>query len=167
MITSLVEVGSRLSHDSIPCAPQYLGVGSEPCCGSISLALMALVAPLTLPPVADRGVAVRPPHGRRSRRAQVRHIRGVPRAVSRTVPTPSGGSYKTLYAMEVAAAFLDGLVLTPVGGQERGPLRAHCDGRRCRQATRAKMAAVAGKPLVQRRPLGVEVVATAGEAARS
>jgi hypothetical protein len=43
----------------------------------------------------------------------------------------------------------------------------HYDGRRCRQATRAKVAAVAGEPLVQRRPLGVEVVTTAGEAARS
>jgi hypothetical protein len=31
----------------------------------------------------------------------------------RTTLTPSGGSYKTSYAMEVAATFLDGLVLTP------------------------------------------------------
>jgi hypothetical protein len=54
-----------------------------------------------------------------------------------------------------------------LGGRERGPLRGHCDGRCCRQATTAKVAAVAGEPLVQRRPLGVEVVATAGEAARS
>jgi hypothetical protein len=74
---------------------------------------MALVPPLMLSPAADRGVAVRPPHGRWSRRAQVRHIRGIPRAAGRTVPTPSGGSYKTSYAVEVAAAFLDGLVLTP------------------------------------------------------
>jgi hypothetical protein len=98
---------------------------------------------------------------------QVRHIRGVPCAAGRTVPTPSEGSYKTSYAVEVAAAFLDGLVLTLVGGRERGPLRAHCDGHRCRQATRAKVAAVAGEPLVQRRQLRVEVVASAGEAARS
>jgi hypothetical protein len=159
--------GQRAEPRLHPTRPQYLGVGSEPCCGSISLALMALVLPPTLPPAADRGVAVRPPHGRRSRRAQVRHIRGVPRAAVRTVPTPSGGSYKTSYAVEMAAAFLDDLVLTPVGGRERGPLRAHCDGCRCRQATRAKVAAVAGEPLVQRRPLGVGVVATAGEAARS
>jgi hypothetical protein len=88
---------------------------------------MALVPPPTLPPAADRGVAVRPPHGW-SHRAQVRHIRGIPRAAGRTVPTLSGGSYKTSYAVEVAAAFLDGLVLTPVGGRERGPLCAHCDG---------------------------------------
>ena len=33
------------------------------------------------------------------------------------------GSYKTSYATGVAAAFLDGLVLTPVRGRERGPLR--------------------------------------------
>jgi hypothetical protein len=83
---------------------------------------MALVPPPTLSLASDRGVVVRPPHGRRSRCAQVRHIRGAPRAAGRTVPTPSGGSYKTSYAVEVAAAFLDGLVLTPVGGRERGPL---------------------------------------------
>jgi hypothetical protein len=33
------------------------------------------------------------------------------------------GSYKTSYAVEVANAFLDGLVLTPVEGRGRGPLR--------------------------------------------
>jgi hypothetical protein len=115
MIASLVEVGSGLSHGSIPLTPQYLGAGSEPCCDSITLALKALVPPPTLSPVADRGVAVRPPHGRWSRRAQVRHIRGIPHAVGRIVPTPSGGSYKTSYAVEVAAEFLDGIVLTPVG----------------------------------------------------
>jgi hypothetical protein len=113
MITGLVKVDSGLSHGSIPRVPQLFGVGSEPCCGSISLALMALVSPLTMPPAAKRGVAVRPPHGQRSRRAQVRHIRGVPCAAGRTAPTPPGGSYKTSYAVEVAVAFLDGLVLTP------------------------------------------------------
>jgi hypothetical protein len=55
-----------------------------------------------------RGVAVRPPHGRRSCRAQVRHIHGFSRAAGRT-----GGPSKTLYAVGVAVAFLDGLVLTP------------------------------------------------------
>jgi hypothetical protein len=74
---------------------------------------MALAPPPTLPLAADRGVAVRLTHGRRSRRAQVCHIRGVSRAAGRTVPTPSGGSYKTSYAVEVAVAFLDGLVLAP------------------------------------------------------
>jgi hypothetical protein len=55
-----------------------------------------------------RGVAIRPPHGRRSRRAQVDHIHGFSCAAGRT-----GGSYKTLYATGVASAFLDGFVLTP------------------------------------------------------
>jgi hypothetical protein len=58
---------------------------------------------------------------------------------------------------------LDGLVLTPVGGWGRGPL---CHG------ARAEVAAIAGKPLVQRwspplvRLPGAEVVTAAGEAAR-
>jgi hypothetical protein len=56
-----------------------------------------------------RGVDVRSPHGRRSRHAQVRHIHGFSRAGDRT-----GGSYKTSRAMGAAAAFLDGLVLTPL-----------------------------------------------------
>jgi hypothetical protein len=51
-----------------------------------------------------RGVSVRPPHGRRSRRPQVGHIHGFSRAAGRT-----GGSY----AAATAVAFLDGLVLTP------------------------------------------------------
>jgi hypothetical protein len=57
-----------------------------------------------------RGVAVRPPHGQRSRRAQVRHIHGFSRAADRT-----WGSYKTSYAVGGGgvAAFWDGLVLTP------------------------------------------------------
>jgi hypothetical protein len=153
MITSLVKVDSGLSHGSIPCAPQLFGVGSEPCCGSISLALMALVPPPMLPPADKWGVVVRPPHGRRSRRAQIRHIHGVHCIAGRTAPTPPEGSYKTSYAMEVADAFLDGLVLTPIGGRGRGPLRTRCDGRPCRQATGAKVAAVAGEPLVLRWPL--------------
>jgi hypothetical protein len=49
MITSLVKVDSGLSHGSIPRAPNSLGVGSEPCCGSDSLASMASV-PLPTPP---------------------------------------------------------------------------------------------------------------------
>jgi hypothetical protein len=123
MITSLVKVDSGLSHGSIPRAPQLFGVGSKPCCASISLALMVLVPPPTLPPATKRGVAVRPPHGRRSRHAQVHHICGVPCAAGRTAPTLPGGSYKTSYVVEVVVAFLDGLSLTPVGGRGRGPLR--------------------------------------------
>jgi hypothetical protein len=83
---------------------------------------MALVPPPMLPLAAERGVAVRPPHERRSRRAQVRRIRSVPCAAGHAVPTPPRGTYKTSYAVEVAVAFLDGLVLTLIGGQGRGPL---------------------------------------------
>jgi hypothetical protein len=126
------EGGQRAEPRLHPSRPQLFGVGSETCCGSISLALMALVPPPTLPPAAKRGMAVRPSHGRRSRRAQVRHIRGVPCAAGRTAPTPPGRSYKTSYTVEVAATFLDDLVLTPVAGRGRGPLRMRCDGRRCR-----------------------------------
>jgi hypothetical protein len=61
-----------------PTSPQFFGVGSEPCCGSISLALMVLVPPPMLPPTAKRGVAVRLPQGRWSHRAQVCRIRGIP-----------------------------------------------------------------------------------------
>jgi hypothetical protein len=50
-----------------PSRPNSFGLGSEPCCGSIFLALMDLVPPPTLPPTAERGVVVRPPHGQRSR----------------------------------------------------------------------------------------------------
>jgi hypothetical protein len=114
MITSLVKVDSGLSHGSIP---QLFGVGSEPCCGSIFLALMALVLPPTLPPAAKRGVAVRPSHGRQLCHAQVRRIHSVPCAAIHAAPTPPGGSYKTSYVVEVATAFLDGLVLTPIGGR--------------------------------------------------
>jgi hypothetical protein len=122
MITGLMEVDSGLSHDPILRDPQLFGAGSEPCCGSISLALMALVPPPMLPPAAKRGVAARPPHGRRSRRAQFCRIRSVPCVAGRTTPTLSWELYKTSYAVGVVAAFLDGLVLTPVRGRERGPL---------------------------------------------
>jgi hypothetical protein len=123
VITSLVKVDSGLSYSFISCAPNSFRVRSEPCCGSIFLALMALVPPPTLLLTAERGVDVRPPQGRRSHRLQVRRIRSVPCAAGHAALTLLGGSYKTSYAVEVAAAFLDGLVLTPVGGRWRGPLR--------------------------------------------
>jgi hypothetical protein len=98
------------------------------------------------------GVAVCPPHGRRSRRAQVRHIHSFSRAGGRT-----GGSYKTSYAAGAVSAFLDGLVLTPaVRTGARTSLRAL--GR----------PPFAGTALVRRWPLSsvglstVEVVASAG-----
>jgi hypothetical protein len=122
MIISLVKVDSGLSHGSIPRAPNFFGVGSEPCCGSIFLALMALAPPPTLPPAAEWGVAVRPPHGQWSRRVQVHRICSVPCAAGHAAPTPPEGTYKMSYTMEMEAAFLDGLVLTPVGGRGRGPL---------------------------------------------
>jgi hypothetical protein len=50
LLASLVKVDSGLSCGSIPRAPQLLGVGSEPCCGSISLALMP-------PPMVTAGLA--------------------------------------------------------------------------------------------------------------
>jgi hypothetical protein len=46
--------------------------------------------------------------------------RAVRRSVAPAAPpalTPPGGSYKTSYAVEVAVACLDGLVVTPVGGR--------------------------------------------------
>jgi hypothetical protein len=56
-----------------------------------------------------RGVAVCPPHGRRSCHAQVGHIHGPSRAADRT-----GGSHNMSYAAGAVSVFLDSLVLTPV-----------------------------------------------------
>jgi hypothetical protein len=56
-----------------------------------------------------RGVAVRPPHGRRSRRAQVGHVHGPSCTAGYT-----GGSYNTSYAAGAVSAFLDSLVLAPM-----------------------------------------------------
>jgi hypothetical protein len=137
------EGGQRAEPRLHPSRPQLFGVRSEPCRSSFFLVLMALVPPPMLPPAAKRGVAVRPPHGRWLHRAQVRRIRSVPSAAGHAFSTLPGGSYKTSYAVEVAVAFLDGLVLTPVGGRGRGPLH---------HGARAEVAAVAGKPPVQRWP---------------
>jgi hypothetical protein len=108
-----------------------------------------------------RGVAVRPPHGRRSRRARVGHTHGFSHVVGRT-----GWSYKTSYAVRAAATFLDGLVLTPVV-RTGARTSSHVLGR----------SPFAGTTLVHRWPLSsvlrwspplvrlptVEVVASAGE----
>jgi hypothetical protein len=83
-----------------------------------------------------RSVAACPPHGRRSRSARVGHIHGVSSATSRT-----RRSYKTSYAMQVAATFLDGLVLTPV-------VRTGANTSLC--------------ALVQPLPIGAEVVTATG-----
>jgi hypothetical protein len=64
--------------------------GAVSCRVSGSLVWMASVPPPTLPPTAKRSVAVRPPYGRRSRRAQVRRIRSVSCAAGRAAPTLPG-----------------------------------------------------------------------------
>jgi hypothetical protein len=96
---------------------------------------------------SGRGVAVHPPHGRRLRRVRVRHIHPF------SCPSAAlGGSYKTSYATVVAVAFLDGLVLTPVG--QTGARTPSCVLRQP-PPTGTEVAVV----------VGAEVVAAAGEAA--
>jgi hypothetical protein len=109
-------VGTRLRVGSGPLLPSVFG--GEGCSPSVALSAAACLAPWpgrlwchlrrSLLPLG-RSVAARPSHGRRSRRARVGHIHGFSCGTSRT-----GRSYKTSYAMRVGAAFLDGLVLTPV-----------------------------------------------------
>jgi hypothetical protein len=95
---------------------------------------------------SSRGMAVRSPHGRRLRRVRVRHIHPF------SCPSATlGGSYKTLYAAVVAVAFLDGLVLTPVG--QTGVRTPSCVLRQP-PPTGTEVATV----------IGAEVVAAAGEA---
>jgi hypothetical protein len=72
------EGGQRAEPRVHPLCPQLFGVGSEPCCGSISLALMASVPPPSSPPAAKRSMAAHPLHGQWSRRAQVRRTRSAP-----------------------------------------------------------------------------------------
>jgi hypothetical protein len=81
------------------------------------------------------GVAVRPPHMRRSHRAQVGHTHGFPRVAGRP-----GGPYKTSYTVGAATTFLDGLVLTPWEDRSedlftRAEAAAvhRCGGDRCRR----------------------------------
>jgi hypothetical protein len=95
-----------------------------------------------------RGVAVRPPHGRRSRRARVHHIHGFSRATGRT-----WGSYKTSCVAGAATSFLNGLVITPA---VRTGARTSSRVLRQPPPTSAEVAAV----------VGAEVVAAAGEAVR-
>jgi hypothetical protein len=63
--------------------------------------------------------------------------------------------------VEEAVAFLDGPVLTPVGGRGRGPLRTCRGGRRRWQTVGAEVAAVVCVEVVA--AVGAEVVASAGE----
>jgi hypothetical protein len=107
-------VGTRLRMGSGPLLPSVFG--GERRSLSVTLLTAACLAPRPgqlwclrrrLLPLG-RSVAARPPHGLRSRHAQVGHIHGFSCDTSRT-----GRSYKTSYAVRVGAAFLDGLVLTP------------------------------------------------------
>jgi hypothetical protein len=95
-----------------------------------------------------RGMAIRPPHEQRSRRARVHHIHGFSRAAGRT-----GGSYKTSCVAGAATSFLDGLVLTPL---VRTGARTSSRVLRQPPSTGAEVAAV----------VGAEVVTAAGESAR-
>jgi hypothetical protein len=119
-----VHGAGRLRRHQLPCV-WLLGLGGF---GAASGCLLPL----------GWGVAVRPPHRRRSRRARICHTHGFSRAADRT-----GGSYKTSYAAGAVVAFLDGLVLT----------RAARTGARTSSH-------VLGQPP----PIGAEVVAAAGGA---
>jgi hypothetical protein len=110
------QVGTRLRMGSDPLLPSVFGgEGRSP---SVALSAVACLAPRPgqlwcrlrrhLLPLGQ-SVAARPPHGRRSRCAWVGHIHGFTCGTSHT-----GRSYKTSHAVRVGAAFLDGLVLTPV-----------------------------------------------------
>jgi hypothetical protein len=80
-----------------PCGggePRLHGAGwlqAISCSMSGSLARMALVPPPMLPPAVKWGMAIHPPHGRRSRRVQVRRTRSVPFTTGHAVLTPPRG----------------------------------------------------------------------------
>jgi hypothetical protein len=128
-----------------PCGggePQLCGAGrlqAISCSVSGPLGWTASVPPPTLPPAALAGAWLSV------------HRTGDGCAVcgsGTSTPSPAhwphwGGSYKTSYAVVVAAAFLDGLVLTPVG--QTGARTPSC-------------------VLRQPPPTGTEVAAAAGEA---
>jgi hypothetical protein len=114
-----------------------------------------------------RGVAAHPPHGRRSRRAQVRHIHGFSRTAGRTAPTSPGGVVQGVVRREWRSRSWMVLSSLPWG-----------DGSEDLFA-RAEANAVAGRPPVWRWPLSLvlrwslplvrlptaEVVASASETA--
>jgi hypothetical protein len=87
------EGGPRAEPQLHPSRPQLLGVGSKMCCGSISLALTALVSPPTLPPTAKRSTTACPPHRRRSHRAQVCCTRSAPCAAGHRKPRRTDASW--------------------------------------------------------------------------
>jgi hypothetical protein len=108
--------------------PRLRGAGwlqAVSCSVSGSLARMALVPPPTLPPPSSGAwLSVhRTGDGRTVRRSIAPVASPAPPAtLFRRRPR---GLYKTSYAVEVAATFLDGLVLTPTGGRGRGPFCTH------------------------------------------
>jgi hypothetical protein len=91
----------------------YTGLADCRLSAAVCLALwgwMALVPPLTLPPAVWPGCGFPS-----TARATVAPCAGLPHS---WLPRPvgrTGGPYNTSYVVAVAAAFLDGLVLTPVG----------------------------------------------------
>jgi hypothetical protein len=133
-----------------------LGTRDRPTAGAAgrhvpgSPAWMASVPPPTLPPAVWLGpwlLVHRTGDGRTVRRSAASTASPTPAAA------PGGGAYKTSYVAGAAAAFLVGLVLTPV---VRTGARTSSRVLRQPPPTGAEVAAV----------IGAEVVAAAGEAAR-
>jgi hypothetical protein len=132
-------LGLRLPHGpAVLFFPQYSGEkGARQSCGAGTLRACGVgrrqVSPATTRPVLRPrwlwrrlrccllplgwGVAVRPPHGRQSRCAQVCHTHGLSRAAGRT-----RGLYMASCIAGAATAFLD--VLTPVRTGARSFLHA-------------------------------------------
>jgi hypothetical protein len=118
MITSLVKVDSGLSHGSIPRAPNSLRwEASRATAPSLWLRWPRCCLQRRLPLPSRAWLPVhRTGDGRAVRRstapaAELRRRLRRPRCSD-----VARGLYKTSYAVEVAVACLDGLVLTPVGG---------------------------------------------------
>jgi hypothetical protein len=102
--------------------PRLCGAGwlqGVSCSVSGPLDWMASAPPPMLPPAALAGAWLSI-----HRTGNGRTVRSPPHPRLLLPVGCTGGSYKTSYAAGVVAAFLDGLVLTPVRGRERGPLRA-------------------------------------------
>jgi hypothetical protein len=146
------ELGPRLPHGlAVRFFPQYPGEkGVRQSCEGGTLRVRGAgrrqVSPATACPMLrprwlwhrlqccllllGRGVVVRSPHGRQSRRAQVRHTHGHSRTTGRT-----RGLYMASYVAGAAAAFLD--VLTPV--RMRARIFSHAEAvvaHRCRGGCR-------------------------------
>jgi hypothetical protein len=83
------------------------------------LGWMALAPPPALPPAAPAGAWLSI-----HRTGDGRAVRGSATSTASPVRQSHWGLYKTSYAVGGGAAFLDGLVLAPVRGRERGPLCA-------------------------------------------